>query len=325
MIMLILDSPYTDPRYNIAAEEFLLMKKAEDYAFFYINQPSVIIGKHQNAWGEVNTEFIRAKGIPVIRRISGGGTVYHDPGNLNFSFILNGKEGRMVDFRKYASPVVEFLVGLTLNASFGKRNEILLGDLKVSGNAEHVHRKRVLHHGTLLFKADLVALETSIRVDPGKYKDKAVQSIRSRVTNITDHLSGNMDMEGFRASLIRHFLDRATGSAGYEFSREDEAAIRELAEDKYSSWDWNIGYSPKYDLNRDFLFDGKQFSLSMHVEKGIIREIGLEAEGVEKEYLDAFCSRLKGNRHDPGLIRQVCQELKIVNPGLIDRFVLNLF
>ena len=153
--MLILDSPYTDPRYNIAAEEYLLKETGEDYAFFYINEPSIIIGKHQNAYAEVNLDYVRQNHIKVIRRISGGGTVWHDRGNLNFSFILKGEEGKQVNFRGYAQPVVDFLDELGVEASFGPRNEILVGDLKISGNAEHIHRKRVLHHGTLLFDSDL--------------------------------------------------------------------------------------------------------------------------------------------------------------------------
>ena len=165
--MNILDSPYTDPRYNIAAEEYLLKETEDDYAFFYVNSPSLIIGKHQNSYSEINLEYIRSNRIPVIRRISGGGTVWHDMGNLNFSFILNGEEGKLVNFREYAQPVVDFLNTLGVKASFGSRNEILVEGLKISGNAEHIHRNRVLHHGTLLFNSDLDALKRSLLVEQG--------------------------------------------------------------------------------------------------------------------------------------------------------------
>ena len=172
--MLILDSPSTDPHFNLAAEEYLLKETDRDYAFFYINGPSIIIGKHQNAWAEINLPWTRKNNIPVVRRISGGGTVWHDEGNLNFSFVLTGEEGKLVNFREYAAPVLDFLVKLGIPAEFGKRNEIMVEGLKISGNAEHVFRKRVLHHGTLLFSSDLSQLKDALDTDPEEYQDKSI-------------------------------------------------------------------------------------------------------------------------------------------------------
>ncbi len=255
--MLILDSPYTDPRYNIAAEEYLLKDTGEDYAFFYINEPSIIIGKHQNAYAEVNLGYIRKNHIKVIRRISGGGTVWHDRGNLNFSFIFNGEEGKQVNFKGYAQPVVNFLNELGVKASFGPRNEILVGDLKISGNAEHIHRKRVLHHGTLLFDSDLDALMQSLRVDPEKYKDKAIKSAKSEVTNIRESLGKKTHMKGFRSSIVKYFLEHHAGSSLFTLGSDDENRITKLVEEKYSRWTWNFGYSPRYRLTREWMLDDK--------------------------------------------------------------------
>ncbi len=323
--MLILDSPYTDPRYNIATEEYLLKETTGDYAFFYVNIPSLIIGKHQNAYAEVNLDFIRTNEIPVIRRISGGGTVWHDMGNLNFCFILNGEEGKLVNFREYAGPVVDFLNGMNVKASFGPRNEILVNNLKISGNAEHIHRRRVLHHGTLLFDADLHALEGALRVDKEKYSDRAVQSVRSSVTNISQYLGGKSDMAAFRSSLVKYFLDTRPGASGFTLGKDYERRIQALAEDKYSSWEWNFGYSPKYSLVREFGIDGTIYFLDLYVEKGIIKEISLSADGEDRVQLAEMETALKGEIHKPDHIAEVCRGLEIVKPNQIDKFVNNLF
>ena len=323
--MLILDSPYTDPRYNIAAEEYLLKETGEDYAFFYINEPSIIIGKHQNAYAEVNLDFVRKNQIKIIRRISGGGTVWHDRGNLNFSFILNGEEGKQVNFRGYAKPVVDFLNELGVKASFGPRNEILAGDFKISGNAEHIHRKRVLHHGTLLFDSDLDSLAQSLRVDLRKYQDKAVKSVRSEVSNVRESLGKQINMESFRSSLINYFLDIHKGSSLFILGGDDEYRIKVLAEEKYSSWSWNIGYSPRYRLIRECMLDDLAVSLNLSVEKGIIREIHLVSEGLDKRKCDAFMAQLTGAKHDPEIVDTVCREVALVKPDQIENFVYSFF
>lgn len=325
MNMLVLDSPYTDPRYNIAAEEYLLKKTGGEYAFLYINEPSLIIGKHQNAYAEVDLAYIRRHRLPVIRRISGGGAVWHDQGNLNFSFIINGEEGRLVNFSQYAGPVVEFLNEHGVAAYFGSRNEILVGERKISGNAEHVHRNRVLHHGTLLFSSDLNALESALKSDPGSYTDKAVQSIRSRVTNIMEHTNRFMDLKVFRSSLIDHFLETGIAASIFTLGRDDEGRVRELAEGKYSTWEWNIGYSPKYRLARDFDLEDCSFSVELTVEKGVIREAALRCMDISPERLERFGSGITGRRHEPGELFPICRDQGIVGPGHIDKFVMNLF
>jgi lipoate-protein ligase A len=152
-----------------------------------------------------------------------------------------------------------------------------------------------------------------------------VQSVRSSVTNIREHLTMDMGIQEFRASLLQYFLDTVPGSALIDLSSEGRSSIAELAEDKYSSWEWNIGYSPKYDLKREFTFDGQKFSLSMHVEKGIVREISLESGTADKETLEGFCSLLKGKRHDDKTFESAGRELEIVSQVHINRFVLNFF
>ena len=323
--MLILDSPYTDPVFNIAAEEYLLKEILDDIAFFYINEPSIIIGKHQNAYAETNFDFVSRNNIRVVRRISGGGTVWHDEGNLNFSFILNGEEGKLVNFREYARPILDFLQDLGVAASFGERNEILVDEYKISGNAEHVFRNRVLHHGTLLFSSDLHALSESLKVNPLKYEDKAVKSIPGKVANIIDFLPLKTDINGFRYSLIEYFQRTYPDSSKYELKDTDKKRISDLAGDKYSSWEWNFGYSPPYRLSRKFELGDLPVYLDLRVEKGMIQKIHILAEGMNPENVEALKKQLTGTAHDPESVRAICKGCGFIKGSQIDIFTDALF
>jgi len=159
----------SEPYLYLATEEYLLKNTGEEFCILAVNSPSVIIGKHQSPHREVNTEYVEKHNIPLIRRISGGGTVFHDEGNLNFSFIRNCEPGHQVDFRLHTKPVIDFLSSLGIDAKFEGKNDLKVNGLKISGNAEHVHRNRVLHHGTLLFSSDMEMLRSSLRKDTSCY------------------------------------------------------------------------------------------------------------------------------------------------------------
>jgi len=323
--MLLLDSPTTDPYFNIAAEEYLLKETDGDLAFIYVNDLSVIIGKHQNAYAEINLPYILEKGIPVVRRISGGGTVWHDHGNVNFSFILNGKEGQLVNFSKYATPILTYLQNLGIPAGFGSRNEILVKGIKVSGNAEHVYRSRVLHHGTLLFSSDLNALRESLGAEPGKYRDRAVQSIRSQVVNIRDFLEPKVNVSAFRKGLITHLSEFFEGSERYTFSGTDMDRVRELIRQKYSTWQWNIGYSPRYHLSREIEWNGHPVLIHLEVEKGKILKMEINSDDADRDLFHRLSDILTGVDHEPGEIRERMSGSGFVNPRLIDYFVRAIF
>ncbi len=323
--MLILDSPSTEPSFNIAAEEYLLKETDGDYTLIYVNDPCIIIGKHQNAYAEINLPYILENGIPVVRRISGGGTVWHDPGNVNFSFILNGKEGRLVNFREYAMPVLTYLQKLNIPAEFGIRNEILVEGRKISGNAEHVYRKRVLHHGTLLFSSDLHALRAALLTEPGKYEDRAVQSVPGDVTNIIDFLEPDTDVAAFRKGLIAHLSGFFEGSDRFAFSVAETARVRELVSRKYSSWKWNIGYSPRYSMSRRIEWKGKPVGIRLEVEKGKIMVIDIKSDDADRLLFDRLSAILDGVDHEPGVIRERMSGPGLASPLLIDYFVKAIF
>jgi len=187
--MLCIENNHTDPYFNLAVEEYLLRNFGEDCFMLWRNKASIIVGKHQNALAEINYDYVKENNIDVIRRLSGGGTVFHDLGNLNFTFIQNvNKNENIVDFKRYIEPIVKVLQQQGVNAKHEGRNDIMIGGRKVSGNAEHVFKKRVLHHGTLLFSSEISNLSKALKVNPLLYQDKGVKSVKSRVANINQFL-----------------------------------------------------------------------------------------------------------------------------------------
>jgi len=300
----------TDPFFNLAVDEYLLKNSREEFLILGINQRSVIIGKHQSAHRETNTRFITVNNIPVIRRITGGGTVFHDSGNLNFSFILNSGEGKQIDFRKYTLPVISFLSTLGIEAKFGGKNDLLAGGLKISGNAEHVYRDRVLHHGTLLFNASLEMLRGSLRKDTSGYTTRAVRSNPSPVTNLAGKLNGVETIHDFRSLMLNWFLENNPGSVTGELSAGETERIRSLADSKYRTWEWNYGYGPEYLFSNRFEFKGNEVQCNLLVREGIITEIIVKGS-VE---LEGACRNMTGCRHMVEDVQQVLEKENIFNP-----------
>ncbi|PKP15313.1 MAG: lipoate--protein ligase, partial [Bacteroidetes bacterium HGW-Bacteroidetes-22] len=200
--MLCIKDSNTDPYFNLAADEYVMKNFKEDCFMLWRNEPSIIVGKHQNTLAEINVDYVKENSIKVVRRITGGGAVFHDLGNLNFTFIRNSEEGAQVDFRKFTQPIIDVLQKIGINAVFEGRNDLTIDGKKFSGNAEHVWKKRTLHHGTLLFSAVITDLSAALKVNPLKFNDKAVKSVRSRVTNISEHLKEKMDVLEFRDRIM---------------------------------------------------------------------------------------------------------------------------
>jgi lipoate-protein ligase A len=263
----------SDAWFNLAAEEYLLKNFREDIFMLWQNHNTIVVGKHQNTLAEINYDYVKEKNIKVVRRMSGGGAVYHDMGNLNFTFIMNGQEGSMVDFKKFTLPIIEVLKKLEVNARFEGRNDLTIDGLKFSGNAEHVHKNRVLHHGTLLFSSELGVLGQALLVNPLKYQDKAVKSVRSRVTNIKDHLKKDLTIGEFRDRIMQHISEQFPNAREYHFSPDDLQQIQHLVAEKYSTWEWNFGYSPKYGFSKMIKTRGGSVEYHLHVEEGIIKDL----------------------------------------------------
>lgn len=258
-----------DPYFNLAAEEYLLKEYPSDCFMLYRNSKSVVVGKHQNTLAEVNYPYLRRMGIPVVRRLSGGGTVFHDLGNVNFLFIREGEVGKLVDFRRHLMPVLDILHQMSIPAEYGGRNDLLINGRKISGNAEHVYHNRTLHHGTLLFSSDLEMLEQAIMVKPGLYEDRAVRSVRSQVCNISESLNKQMPVDLFEKALFGALAERQTGTIVQPFTREETQAIEALAASRYKTWEWNFGYSPEFNYR---LETGLRL-VTITVSRGLVESI----------------------------------------------------
>ncbi len=323
--MILINRTETDPYFNIAAEEYVLKAFEEDVFMLWINSASVITGKHQVAIAEADIMHTYRNKIPVIRRISGGGTVYHDEGNLNYSLVVNGDKGKLVDYEKYAGTVIRALDHLSVKASLKKKSSLFTAGKKFSGNAEHVFRNRVLHHGTLLFNTDPELLRKCIRPAHTGYLDKSVRSADSETTNLIDHLPEDYNMQDFRETLITQVKIDFSGVSTYIFSKEDKIAIRKLVNEKYSGMEWNFGYSPRYKLEREIWVRDDVLKVVISAEKGRITSLEIRKDG---KILKEISESLIGCMHHPAPILDVlnkinfAQFMKGIEP---EAFVAGLF
>lgn len=311
--MLCILSPYTNPYFNLASEEYLLKNFQEDLFLLYRNTPSIVVGKHQNTLAEINLPFVQEQEILVARRISGGGTVFHDLGNLIFAFFTSGKEGELVDYKRATLPILEALKEMGLEARLGKRNELLLKGLKISGTASHVFKQRVLHHGTLLFSSEMGKLSAALKSEKERFTDRAVKSVRSRVTNISNHLTEGMDVEMFQERILDHMLRTYKDARIYQFSQTDIAEIKVLRDSKFSTWEWNFGYSPKYQFCKRISFKTGSLELHMNVEKGVIKDLKIVGDFTSMKDIVLLETLLVGTIHDPETIRNKLSDIDVSN------------
>jgi lipoate-protein ligase A len=312
--MLIIKRQQTDPYFNLATEEYVLKNLAEDSFMLWRNEPSIIVGKHQNTLAEINADYVKENNIPVVRRLSGGGAVFHDLGNLNFTFIQTGKEENLIDFRKYTEPILEVLLKLGIDAKFEGRNDLTIGGLKFSGNAEHIWKKRVLHHGTLLFASHMPNLAAALNADPLKFQDKSVKSVRSRVTNISEHLKSPMDVMEFATLIQDHIAQKNPDAKVIELSQEDQENIKELVKSKYSTWEWNFGYSPTYNFRKLIRTEKSgTIEFDLDVQNGIIRQIKIFGDYFNRFETEDIEQALNGVAHQEEQIRKALEPFNITD------------
>ncbi|MEJ2594948.1 MAG: lipoate--protein ligase family protein [bacterium] len=315
--MIFIRRPETDPWFNIAAEEYLLKHRTEDIAMLWQCDPAVIIGKHQNAMAEANLNWTGKRNIPVIRRITGGGTVYHDSGNINYTVIRTVEQReKMIDFRQFTRPVIDFLSELGIISTFEGKNNLVIEGKKISGNSAHVHKNRVIHHGTILFDSNLEILNESIRPTNLHIEDKSVQSIRATVTNIRPFLVEDMNTKEFKSLLEKYLINHHNINSIDSLTFEANKAISRLAEEKYRGTEWTFGYSPVYSVYLPIKTEGGQNELKVKVVRGIINEITLDFEGESDRQIMTALQKLKGRPHH-GLHRDdYFRTLKEQFPGL---------
>lgn len=270
--MLIIENNISDPWFNLAAEEHLFRSFTASIFMVYTNSRSVIIGKHQNPAEEVNARCIRENNIPLIRRISGGGTVYHDEGNLNYTFIRNIADGKQINFSEFTIPIISFLQKHGVDAYQEENNEIRTHGMKISGNAEHVFKNRVLHHGTVLFSANLDLMSACLERTSAVITSRAVQSNRTNVCNLRGRMPGIKGITELKKMLLDYIVLNNPDSESYVFSTDDIENITRIKKEKFTSWKWNYAWGPDYTFAKKLNIEGDHSELTLKVSKGIINE-----------------------------------------------------
>ena len=282
-----------DPAYNLAFEEFVLSNRRDgDYLLLWQNHNTIVVGQNQKTEEEINRPFVEEHQIQVIRRNTGGGAVYHDLGNLNYSFITDLGDQDHLTMERFTRPVVEALRALGLDAEASGRNDILVSGRKVSGTAERITRGRILHHGTLLFDSNPEMVAGALHVDSQKFRSKSTKSVRSRIGNIRDFLPKDMDLLAFWTYLKKYLA--GNGMEQGNLSVDELMAVEKLRQEKYDQWDWNFGRSPQYDFINKEYWDGGSLEVRLSVSKGRIQKISFRGDFLSTCSLDGVTDALRG-------------------------------
>ena len=285
--MIFIDRTETNPYFNIAAEEYVLHNFNEDVLMLWESKKSVVLGKHQNAFAEVNYPFLIKNRIPLIRRISGGGTVFHGNGNLNITVIRNSTtEFGQVNFKQFTNPIISFLKQYGIEAVFEGKNNLRIGGKKISGNSAHIFKNRVMHHGTILFNADLKSIDEIVNAQPDCFHHKAVKSIRSEVVNLSEYFPAETDFSKFKETLKKYLLKEFNINKIQSFSKHDKIEILRLMQERYKSWNWNFGYSPAFEFKNEILLNGKKIKCSLKVKNAIIQQAEISENGINHNPLE---------------------------------------
>ncbi|MBR7143273.1 MAG: lipoate--protein ligase [Clostridia bacterium] len=296
--------PKTDAVRNLATEEFFFLHKKEPCFLLWRNESAVIVGRNQNTLAEINTDYVRRRGISVVRRMTGGGAVFHDLGNLNYTFISRDEPGNDIDFQTFTRPIIDALSQLGIDARLNGRNDLCIDGLKFSGNAQTRNAHGTLHHGTLLFSSNVADISGALQVDPRKIQSKGIASVASRVTNISAHLPAPMDILQFAAFLGERVCTGFPHTDIYEPTVEDEALIDRLVAEKYGTWEWNYGYSPAYTHTKSQRFSFGTVEVGLQVKDGKILSAAVRGDFFGTGEIGGLQELLVGCEHREEALRQ---------------------
>ena len=325
--ILYLDLQGTDAARNLATEELVFDRLPEGKTLFMLwqNRSAVIIGKYQNTLAEIDLPYVREHGIQVVRRLSGGGAVYHDLGNLNYTFIQQAQDPTRLDLSLFCQPVLRTLRELGVPAELNGRNDMSILGQKFSGNAQYMRRGKVMHHGTILFDSDLSKVSRALRVDPEKIRAKGVKSVRSRVTNVRPHLARDLSLPEFRSRLLENIL-REGPSRPWDLDEEERSAVEALRESRYASWDWNFGASKECTLLRRRRIEGcGTVEARISLEHGLITDLQFRGDFFSLEEPEVLACRFLGLRPERDAYAETLLGVDVSRfflgldaPGLVD-------
>ena len=312
--MIYIETQSLDPTWNLAFEEYCLKELTQFNRIMLLwqNANAIIIGHYQNAEREINLEAVKKYNAQIVRRSSGGGTVYHDLGNLNYSFIYPVEGLKKLDIAVYSAPIVKALQRIGIPVEIQGRNDLTIDGKKISGTAQRIHKGRLLHHGTLLFDSNLDILESVLQVDSSKVASKGIASVRSRVTNIKEHLAAGQfnDIQLFWQALLTAFAEEEIITP-YQPTPTMLAEVKALQESKYQSWDWNFGRAPAFEYNNSERFPGGKLEIHVNVKKGIIQECKISGDFLGVLDLDDLESALQGTKYSVKHVQQAISELDL--------------
>ncbi|WP_077617184.1 lipoate--protein ligase [Bacillus sinesaloumensis] len=313
--MLFIDNKgINDPQINLAIEEYALknLDINETYLLFYINAPSIIIGKNQNTVEEINTQYVEENGIKVVRRLSGGGAVYHDLGNLNFSFITKDDGESFHNYKKFTEPVIEALHKLGVNAQLSGRNDIEVEGRKISGNAQFSTKGRMFSHGTLMFDSEIDHVVSALKVKKDKIESKGIKSVRSRVANISEFLEEKITIEEFRQMLLRYIFNTDSEDIPtYELTDKDWEQIHQISKERYQNWEWNYGKSPKFNYQHTHRFPVGSIDVRLEVQRGIIENCKIYGDFFGVGDVEEVENKLIGTKYEKAELETALENVDI--------------
>lgn len=299
----------TEPYFNLALEEHLLCETQEEYILLWRNSPAIIVGRNQNTLAEINYDFVKSHDLPVVRRLTGGGAVFHDLGNVNYTFIVNDS-GSFNNYAHFCRPVIAALASLGVTAELSGRNDMLIDGKKFSGNAQCAKHGRVMHHGTLMLSSNVSDMTAVLKVNPLKIQSKGIKSVRSRVTNISEQLEKPITPEEFIAVLLDN-LRAQTGAEIGTLTAEDIEKTTRLVENRYSLWEWNYGYQKEFTVRKESRLDCGYFDARLIIEQDKIVDFRLYGDYFINGEISEVEQALVGVEYNPKALEKAAQALDI--------------
>ena len=311
--MIYINSNSTNPYFNFALEYYLLNEFTKHDSFFMLwrTEPTLMVGRYQNTNEEINSDFVKENSINVVRRITGGGTIYTDLNGWQFSFINKKiKSSKMkIDFKTYIEPVIEALAEIDVTAYFNDRNDILIDGKKFSGNAQFLRKDKVLHHGSILFDTDLETLVRALNVSDEKIISKGIKSVRDRVTNVKDYIADkNIDSVQFRDVMLNSFLKSC--SSEYILTEVDIKRVHEIQEEIFENWDWIYGKNPKFNISKSNRFEGGLVQVQLDVNNGVIESCNIHGDFFAQGKIENITTKLVGTPYREADILEVLKNIE---------------